>query len=156
MQDETAAALSRILPKAAFPSGIRLISAARSNVLKSGSSLSIHELLVICKMLENTALVRHGRTRDTPDDCLSGMFGALDPLTGDTAEIRRCIISEEEIRQCLFQSSQYRRNIKSTIRNGIIAAHAKDYLQDSLVTTPRRTLLHSGQAEYKGGCPGRP
>ena len=164
MQDETAAALSRIFAKGSISFGNTVDIRGSVKRLEIGSSLSIHELLVICKMLENTALVRaYGRKEreDTPDDCLSGMFGALDPLTGDTAEIRRCIISEEEISDNASSNLRsIRRNIKSAgerIRNElsrIIAAHAKDYLQDSLVTTRDGRYCIPVKAEYKGDVQG--
>ena len=68
--------------------------------LEIGSSLGIGELLAICSLLENTNRVKaYSRSErgDSLPDSLDGMFEALEPLTPLTTEIRRCILSEDEI-----------------------------------------------------------
>ena len=65
-----------------------------------GSSLGVEELLRLCRLLGDLlpreSLVR-GETGQEEETSLSGMFQNLQPLTPLSAEIRRCIPSEEEI-----------------------------------------------------------
>ena len=100
LQDETEAALSRLLKKGSISFGSTYDVRPSLKRLEIGSSLNSRELLQIAKLLENTALVRAyaRRERDAEeDDILVPLFSALEPLTQETAEIRRAIISEEEI-----------------------------------------------------------
>ena len=69
------------------------------------------------------------------------MFAALEPCTQETAEIRRCILSEEEISDAASPAlRQIRRSIRiagdrvRTELTRILSSSAKDYLQDSLIT----------------------
>ena len=145
LQDETEAAVARILKKGSISFGSTYDIRASLKRLEIGSSLGIHELLQIAKLLENVALVRAyaKRERDTEaDDILSPMFQALEPLKAETDEIRRCIISEEEISDAASPAlRQIRRNIRLTAERvrteltRLVSSSAKDYLQDSLITT---------------------
>ena len=99
-QEETKDALSRIFKKGStsFGGNKDLGFALRS--LEIGSSLSVTELLKIASLLENTARIKaYGRNDkdDTPRDSLDEYFDGLEPLTPLSTEIRRCILSEDEI-----------------------------------------------------------
>ncbi len=145
LQDETAAAVSRILQKGSISFGSTHDVRASLKRLEIGSSLGTHELLMIAGLLENAGLVRaySARARDNEsDDILTPMFSALDPLKADSAEIRRCILSEEEISDDASPNlRQIRRSIRSsgervrTELTRIVSGPAKDYLQDSIITT---------------------
>ena len=145
LQDETAAAVSRILKKGSVSFGNAHDIRASLKRLEIGSSLGIPELLMIAGLLENAGLAKAYSSKersDEGDDILTPMFSMLDPLKSDSAEIRRCIISEEEISD---DASPALRNIRRNIRSSgervrteltrLISGPAKDYLQDALFTT---------------------
>lgn len=144
MQDETAAAVERILKKGSVSFGSTYDVRASLRRLEIGSALGIHELLEIAKLLENTAVVRAWAKRDRDEDAediLTPMFQALDPLASEVAEIRRCILSEDEIAD---DASSALRSIRRSIRaagdrihNELtrIIASQSSYLQDALITT---------------------
>ena len=164
MQEETACAVGRIFAKGSVSFGNTYDVSASMLRLELGSALGIHELLVVAKLLENAGLVRaYGRKEreDAPDDILTPSFNALEPLPQATAEIRRCILSEEEISDnASSKLRQIRKNIKSagerihTELNKIISTHAKDYLQDSLVTTRDGRYCIPVKSEYKNSVAG--
>ena len=160
MQEETACAVG----KGSVSFGNTYDVSASMLRLELGSALGIHELLMVAKLLENAGLVRaYGRKEreDAPDDVLTPSFNALEPLPQATAEIRRCILSEEEISDnASSKLRQIRKNIKSagerihTELNKIISTHAKDYLQDSLVTTRDGRYCIPVKSEYKNSVAG--
>ena len=164
MQEETACAVGRIFAKGSVSFGNTYDVSASMLRLELGSALGIHELLMVAKLLENAGLVRaYGRKEreDAPDDILTPSFNALEPLPQATAEIRRCILSEEEISDnASSKLRQIRKNIKSagerihTEVNKIISTHAKDYLQDSLVTTRDGRYCIPVKSEYKNSVAG--
>ena len=99
-QQETADALTRLFQKGStsFGGNKDLGYAIRS--LEVGSALSISELLKIAAMLENVSRIKtYGKKEkeDTPNDSLDVYFDGLTPMTHLANEIRRCILSEEEI-----------------------------------------------------------
>ena len=99
-QKETQDALSRLFVKSSISFGSNKDLGFAIKSLEIGSTLSISELLKIANMLENVARVKnYGRPErdDTPPDSLTGYFEILQPLTPLSNEIRRCILSEEEI-----------------------------------------------------------
>lgn len=74
-------------------------------------------------------------------DSLDGMFAALEPLTPLSTEIRRCILSEDEISDDASSTlRQIRRSIKATNDrihtqlSSLVAGSARNYLQDSVIT----------------------
>ena len=164
MQEETACAVGRIFAKGSVSFGNTFDVSASMLRLELGSALGIHELLMIAKLLENAGLVRaYGRKEreDAPDDILTPSFNALEPLPQATAEIRRCILSEDEISDnASAKLRQIRKNIKSagerihTELGKIISTHAKDYLQDSLVTTRDGRYCIPVKSEYKNAVSG--
>ena len=145
LQSETEAAVGRILKKGSISFGSTFDVRASLKRLEIGSSLGIYELLQIAKLLENVSLVRawSKRERDNEsEDILSEMFQALEPLTQETAEIRRCILSEEEISDSASPAlRQIRRGMRlaaervRTELTRIVSGSAKDFLQDSIITT---------------------
>ncbi|MDO4620272.1 MAG: endonuclease MutS2 [Lachnospiraceae bacterium] len=164
MQEETAAAVARILQKGSISFGSTYDVRASLKRLEIGSALGIHELLMIAKLLENTALVRAWARREKAqdqDDILTPMFSALEPMTQETAEIRRCIISEDEISD---NASPELRSIRRSIRTAgsriqteltrILASSAKDYLQDSLITTRDGRYCIPVRNEFRSQVPG--
>ena len=57
-------------------------------------------MLRICKLLETAGRIKsYGRheTSDESEDCLDALFQQLEPVAPLSAEIRRCILEEDEI-----------------------------------------------------------
>ena len=164
LQEETAAAVGRIFAKGSISFGNTFDVRPSLLRLDLGSALGTRELLSICKLLENAGLVRaYGRKEreDTPDDILTALFNGLDPVTSASSEIRRCILSEDEISDNASPKlRQIRRSIKAagerihTELNRIIAQHAKDYLQDALVTTRDGRYCIPVKSEHRANVAG--
>lgn len=164
LQEETAAAVGRIFAKGSISFGNTFDVNASLLRLQLGSALGIRELLQICKLLENASLVRaYGRKEreDQPDDILTVLFNGLDPIPSVTSEIRRCIVSEDEVSDnASSMLKQIRRNIKVSGEriyselNKIIAQHSKDYLQDSIITTRDGRYCVPVKVEHKANVGG--
>lgn len=164
MQEETAAAVDRILKKGSISFGSTFDIRASLKRLEIGSSLGIRELLQIAKLLENTSLVKawSRRERDNEtDDILTPFFSSLDPLSRETAEIRRCIISEEEISDSASPALRaVRRSIRSagdrihTELTRLVSSQARDYLQDSIITMRDGRYCIPVRTEWRAQVPG--
>ena len=99
-ETQTRDALGRLFQKGSVSFGNAKDIRGSLMRLHVGSTLGIGELLRICGLLENTARVKAYSRSDREDrlpDSLDPMFSALEPLTPLSTEIRRCILSEEEI-----------------------------------------------------------
>ena len=99
-QRHTADALTRIYQKGSLSfSGVHNIGASIKR-LEIGGVLNIEELLRVASLLEVAkrakAYSRNNR-EDARTDSLEEMFAKIEPLTVLLEEIRRCIISEDEI-----------------------------------------------------------
>ncbi len=164
MQDETAAAVDRILKKGSVSFGSTYDIRASLKRLEIGSSLGIRELLRVAKLLENVSLVRAWarKERDNEgDDVLTPFFSSLDPLTREAEEIRRCIISEEEISD---SASPALRSIRRSIRTTgdrihteltrLVSTSARDYLQDSIITMRDGRYCIPVKNEWRTQVPG--
>ena len=164
LQDETEAALGRLLKKGTISFGSVTDIRASLKRLEIGSTLGIHEILEMAKLLENTSLVKAYARRERDDeqpDLLDPMFRALEPLTNVSAEIRRAIISEEEISDNASPGlRQVRRSIRlaseriRTELTRIVSSEAKNYLQDSLITTRDGRYCIPVRNEYRGQVAG--
>lgn len=164
-QAETAAALSRIYRKGSIDfSGIHKIGMSLKR-LDVGGVLSIQELLSIASLLDTAKRAKaYGRNdRETvPQDVLDPMFQAVEPLTLLCTEIRRCILSEDEIADdASSQLKSIRRSIQGM--NGRIhnqMAHilnnavTRSYLQDAVITMRNGRYCLPVRAEYKNQVSG--
>lgn len=164
MQVQTRDALTRLFQKGSVSFGG--VKDVRSSLkrLEIGSALGIQEILSICALLENTSRVkaysRNDRS-DAPSDSLDTMFQQLSPLTPLSAEIRRCILSEDEISDDASPAlRQIRRNMKitndriHTQLSGLVSGSARTYLQDAVITMRNGRYCIPVKAEYKGQVPG--
>ena len=161
---QTRDALNRLFKKGTISFGNVKDIRASLKRLEIGSTLSTSELLTISSLLENCARVKsYGRPElaDTPPDSLTSMFDVLDPLTGVSTEIRRCILSEEEISDDASPTlRQIRRSMKvtndriHTQLSAIISGSARSYLQDAVVTMRSGRYCVPVKAEYKNQVPG--
>lgn len=165
MQLETSDAVSRLCRKGNVSfSGLSDIRGSLKR-LEIGGSLNIEELLRICKVLETTSRVkawsRSENREEMPDDSLDQMFMALQPLTPLATEIRRCIISEEEISDDASPGlRQVRRSMKlanDKIRTQLSAylnGSTRTYLQEAVITQRNGRFCIPVKAEYRGQVPG--
>jgi DNA mismatch repair protein MutS2 len=164
MQTQTRDALQRLFRKGRISfGGVKDVRGSLKR-LAVGSSLGIMEILSICGLLENTNRVKaYGRSErsDAPTDSLDGMFEVLEPLTQLTTEIRRCILSEEEISDDASPAlRQIRRSMKTTNDrihtqlSSLVSGAARNYLQDSVITMRNGRYCIPVKAEYKGQVPG--
>ena len=164
MQTQTRDALTRLFQKGNISFGSVKDVRGSLKRLEIGSSLGIGELLAICSLLENTNRVKaYSRSErgDSLPDSLDGMFEALEPLTPLTTEIRRCILSEDEISDDASSNlRQIRRNMKitgdriHTQLSSLVNGSARNYLQDSVITMRNGRYCIPVKAEYKGQVPG--
>lgn len=111
---ETSDALSRVYAKGAVSFGGVHDVGASVKRLEIGSSLNTVELLHISSLL--TAAARVKNYYEDTTDSLTGYFHALEPLTPLNTEIKRCILSEDEI------SDDASANLRSIRRQKVLAA----------------------------------
>ena len=164
MQLQTHDALARLFKKGGISFGSVKDIRGTLKRLTVGSALNAPELLSVCSLLENTGRVKAYSRNDRDDgmtDSLDGMFAALEPLTPLSTEIRRCILSEDEISDDASSTlRQIRRSIKApndrihTQLSSLVAGSARNYLQDSVITMRDGRYCIPVKAEYKGQVAG--
>ncbi|MCC8046008.1 MAG: endonuclease MutS2 [Clostridiales bacterium] len=98
---------------------------------------------------------------DAPEDSLAQMFSDLQPMTQTSREIRRCILSEDEISDDASSGlRQVRRQMKSVnerIRSSLASylnGSSRTYLQDAVITQRGGRFCIPVKAEYRGQVPG--
>lgn len=157
---ETSDALSRVYAKGAVSFGGVHDVGASVKRLEIGSSLNTVELLHISSLLTAAAMVKN-YYEDTTDS-LTGYFHALEPLTPLNTEIKRCILSEDEI------SDDASANLRSIRRQKVLAAErihtelnkmlnsssVRNCLQDFVITSRSGRYCLPVKAEYKSQVPG--
>ena len=163
-QTETADALGYLFRKGSTSFGGNKDLGMCIRSLEIGSTLSIAELLWIAAFLENVNRIKsYGRKEreDTPADSLDEYFESLEPLTPLSNEIRRCILSEEEIADDASPAlKKIRRSM--TIANdrihsqlaSMISGSCRTYLQDAVVTMRNNRYCIPVKSEYKGQVQG--
>ena len=164
MQTQTKMPMTRLFQKGSVSFGSVKDIRGSLKRLEIGSSLGIMEILSVCALLENTSRVKaysRGDRSDLPSDSLDSMFEQLAPLTPLSSEIRRCILSEDEISDDASPAlRQVRRNMKvtndriHTQLSGLVNGNARTYLQDSVITMRNGRYCIPVKAEYKGQVPG--
>ncbi len=158
--DETEAAVERILKGGSVSFGSNRDFGPALKSLSIGQTLSVPELMHIASFLENVARVRdYGDTENT--DVLSVLFEELTPLPKIAAEIRRVIISEEEISDHASpELNSIRRQIRTTgdkihsQLNSMINGSVRTYLQDPVITMRGDRYCIPVKSEYKNQVPG--
>ena len=157
---ETSDALSRVYAKGAVSFGGVHDVGASVKRLEIGSSLNTVELLHISSLL--TAAARVKNYYEDTTDSLTGYFHALEPLTPLNTEIKRCILSEDEI------SDDASANLRSIRRQKVLAAErihtelnkmlnsssVRNCLQDFVITSRSGRYCLPVKAEYKAQVPG--
>ena len=183
-QAQTTDAVNRVRLKGSVSfSGLREIGGSLKR-LEIGSSLSIPELLSISSVLTVASRAKAYGRRDTEDppvftprfpgqkppkqaevaeyvpDSLDPLFQSIEPLTPLNNDIKRCILSEDEIADEASPGlSRVRRSIKSaadrihTQLNSILNSH-RTYLQDAVITMRDGRYCLPVKAEYKNQVSG--
>ena len=171
-QAQTTDAVTRIRLKGSVSfSGIRDIGDSLKR-LDIGSSLSIPELLSISSLLTVAARAKaYGRhdadedgreTGESQDDfdSLEPLFAGLEPLTPLNSEIKRCILSEDEVADDASPGlSHVRRSMKVTADrihtqlNSILNSN-RSYLQDAVITMRDGRYCLPVKSEYKNQVSG--
>ena len=164
MQTETHDALNRLFKKGHISFGGAKDIRGSLERLEIGSSLNIPELLQVAGLLENTARVKsYGRheNADTAGDSLDILFDSLEPLTPLSTEIRRCIVSEDEVSDDASPTlKQIRRSIRAagdkihTQLNSLVNGSYRTYLQDAVITMRDGRYCIPVKSEYKSQVPG--
>lgn len=159
-QQQTSDAVARLLRKGrlTFQGNYDLYRTIQNLTLQA--SLSAAELLRIASLAECAAKVKqYGQKEreDEPDDSLTGFFDALVPLTSLSREIRRCIISEEEIADDASSALKHiRRSMMLTGEkihqqlNTMVNSTYRTYLQDAVITMRNNRYCIPVKSEYKG------
>ena len=163
-QQQTQDALTRLFQKGNLSFGSVKDVRGSLKRLEIGSTLGITELLQLCGLLENTARVKSYGRRERENgltDSLDELFDSLEPLSGLSAEIRRCILSEDEISDDASSTlKQIRRSMKVTGErihtqlSGMVSGSARTYLQDAVITMRNGRYCIPVKAEYKSQVPG--
>ena len=163
-QEQTADALTRIFQKGSLNFGNNHALGMSLRSLEIGSTLSMEELLRIAGLLENTARVKnYGRSErdDAAGDSLTEDFNDLEPLTPLSSEIRRCILTPEEMADDASPNlKRIRRDMTLTAErihsqlNNMVNGAARAYLQDAVITTRDGRYCIPVRSEYKGQVPG--
>ena len=163
-QTETADALGYLLRKGSTSFGGNKDLGMCIRSLEIGSTLSIAELRWIADFLENVNLIKsYGRKEreDTPADSLDEYFESLEPLTPISNEIRRCILSEEEIADDASPALKKIRRSMAIANDRIhsqlasmISGSCRTYLQDAVVTMRNNRYCIPVKSEYKGQVQG--
>lgn len=163
-QEQTQDALTRLFRKGNLSFGNVKDVRGSLKRLEIGSTLGITELLQICALLENTSRVKsYGRReRDNGEkDSLDDLFDSLEPLPQVSTEIRRCILSEEDISDDASSGlKQIRRSMKITGEKvhsqlaGMVNGSARTYLQDAVITMRNGRYCIPVKSEYKSQVPG--
>ncbi len=163
-QKETGDALSRLFKKGSTSFGGNKDLGRCIKSLEVGSALSSTELLLIAGMLENVNRIKtYGRNDrdDAPADTLDEYFNCLEPLTALANEIRRCILSEEEIADDASPALKQIRRKKLLTNDKIhsqltsmVNGSYRTYLQDAVITMRNDRYCIPVKSEYKGQVPG--
>lgn len=167
-QAQTTDAVSRVRMKGTISfSGVKDIGDSLKR-LEIGSSLNIIELLSISSLLTVAARARsYGRHEPQEDDgdseefdSLEPMFRSLEPLTPLNNEIKRCILSEDEVADDASPGlAHVRRSMKITSDrihtqlNSMLNSN-RSYLQDAVITMRNGRYCLPVKAEYKNQVPG--
>lgn len=170
---ETSDALSMVLKKGLLSfSGVRDI---RSSLMRLdvGSVLGIDEILAVSSLLNVTLRVKsytrkenlgnsvhNDEEESNVTNSLTSYFEALEPLSNVNSEVKRCIISNDEIADDASTTlRQIRKSIKNTNNkvheqlNGIVNS-SRTMLQDALITMRNGRYCLPVKAEYRSSFKG--
>lgn len=164
-QKESSDALRRIHQKGTLSfSGLRDIGESLKR-LSVGSVLGMGELLAISSVLNVASRVKsysRGETEEGFEDSLDSMFNTISPLTPLNHELKRCIISEEEMSDDASPNlKSIRRSmvtvndrIHSQLTSMVNSSSTRTYLQEHVVTMRNGRYCLPVKQEYRSQVPG--
>lgn len=164
-QAQTTDMLRRIFQKGSVSfSGIRDVRASLKR-LSVGSVLGMGELLAVSSLLDATNRVKAFSRKldaEAPEDSLDAFFEALEPLTQLNNELKRCIVSEEEIsddaspglKNVRRQMQSANERIRSQLNSMVNSQTTRTYLQENVVTMRNGRYCIPVKQEYRGQVPG--
>lgn len=163
-QTQAADALTMLFQKGSTSFGGNKPVSMALRSLEIGSTLSVPELLKIAGLLENVSRIKsygRGQREEETQNSLTDYFTALEPLTLLSSEIRRCILSEDEIADDASPGLKHvRRSIAITgdrihsQLNSMVNGTLRTYLQDAVITMRDNRYCIPVKSEYKGQVPG--
>ena len=163
MQKETTDAEGRVMRSGSISFGDAQLIGPSFKRLEIGSALSQAELLSIADLVDNCGRVKSWGTgdEDTAPDSIDPYLELLDPLPDLSADIRRCILSEDEISDNASPKlRQIRREINASgdrihnQLNSIINGSLRSCLMEPVVTMRDGRYCLPVRAEYKNSFPG--
>lgn len=133
--------------------------------LEIGSILSQNELLFVSRMLDTALQVKtFGRVEgdEQKTDSLTGYFYGLEPLSPLNRELKRCLISPEEIADDASSTLQHIRRsirnindkIRSQLNNMVNSPNMRTHLQDAVITMRNGRYCLPVRADSKTNVPG--
>lgn len=164
-QQQTGDALTRIFKKGSLSFlGIHDVTPSMKR-LEIGASLGIEELLHLASLLEVAKRAKAFSRSDREEsvtDSLDPLFDGIEPLTPLLEEIRRCIISSDEIADDASPAlKSIRRSMNGmqskihTQMNSLLnSASANGYLQDNVITMRNGRYCLPVKAEHKNQISG--
>ena len=159
-QGQTGDALSRLFSSGNISfSGLKDITPLLKR-LESGGILNAPELLALSSVMSIAERAKK-YSEEVEEDSLSAFFEALSPLTLQKEEIRRCILSEDEIAD---DASPALRDVRRRIKTAgdriheqlqkLVNGSLRTYLQEAVVTMRGERYCVPVKAEYKSQVPG--
>ncbi|MCM1245605.1 MAG: endonuclease MutS2, partial [Roseburia sp.] len=160
LQAETSHALTRLFHHG--PLSFHGLSDIRPSLipLSKGGTLGAGELLRIGALLDVTERAVKFDAKDEETDCLSGRFSALQTFPEINREIKRCILSEDEISDdASSELKRIRRSMQNTnakVREQLNAtvASSSEMLRDNLITMRNGRYCLPVKQEYKSSFQG--
>lgn len=165
LQEETRDALARLYKQGSVSfSGVIDVGMSLKR-LEVGATLSPSELLDIARLLDNTLSVRQygvSEEKGHEPDCLDARFLDLMPLEHISREIRRCILSADEIaddasselKTLRRSKKQMNDKIHTQLSNIVNAQNNQTLLQDSIITMRNGRYCIPVKQEYRSSFPG--
>ncbi len=163
-QNETRDALSRIIKNGSVSFHGIVDITPHLKRLAIGGILSAEELLQLASLSEAAGRVKAFLRRDNTDeneDSLDVCCQSLEPLTLLSNEIRRCILSGDEISD---DASTTLRQVRRSIAliddrihsqlSSMVSGSLRTYLQDAVITMRNNRFCIPVKAEYKSQVPG--
>ena len=172
-QAQTESALSHLFRKGSISFGNNRDFNYMFGALSVGASLSMPELLQLASFLDNVGRIRnYGLSKDGDrseikenkekgPDVLFDLFDCLYPVPSLSAEIRRCILSEEQVADDASPAlRKVRRDMQLTGDKvhqqlaKMVNSTYSAYLQDNVITLRGDRYCIPVKAEYKSQVPG--
>lgn len=159
-QQETADALSRIFQNGSISfRGTKDIGSSLKR-LEVGSTLSIVELLNVSSLLDTALRVKSYGKKDTEEesqDSLTHLFQVIEPLSPLNNELKRCIISEEQIADDASATLKHiRRSMKvagdqihEQLNHIVNSNTGRTMLQEAIITMRNGRYCLPVKAEYR-------